>query len=197
MAETLRLLIDTLDTPTGELAIVADAQGNLRSLEWTDHDERMRRLLRLHYGAGGFVLEPSRDPGGLTRALRAYFAGDLAAIDRLPVATGGTPFQRLVWRALRDIPCGTTVSYGELARRIGRAEAVRAVGLANGANPVGIVVPCHRVIGADGALTGYGGGIERKRWLLAHEGAACVASLPLEEAGVAFKQQAPRRAARG
>ncbi len=173
MAETLRLLIDKLDTPIGELAIVADHQGNLRALDWTDHDESMRRLLRLHYGAEGFVLEPARDPGGLARALRAYFAGDLSAIDHLPVQTGGTPFQRAVWRALRDIPCGTTVSYGALARRIGRAEAVRAVGLANGANPVGIVVPCHRVIGSGGALTGYGGGIERKRWLLAHEGAAC------------------------
>ena len=171
MAEPLHLLIDALDTPIGELAVVADRHGNLRTLEWTEHDERMRRALRLHYGPDGFVLEPARDPGGLTRALRAYFAGDLAAIDRLPTATGGTPFQRLVWRALREIPCGTTLSYGELARRIGRAEAVRAVGLANGANPLSIVVPCHRVIGASGALTGYGGGIERKRWLLAHEGA--------------------------
>jgi methylated-DNA-[protein]-cysteine S-methyltransferase len=171
MAEPLRLLSDTLDTPIGELTVIADRQGNLRTLEWTDHDERMRRQLRLHYGADGFVLERARDPGGLTSALRAYFAGDLAAIDRLPTATGGTPFQRLVWRALRDIPCGTTLSYGELARRIGRAQAVRAVGLANGANPISIVVPCHRVIGASGALTGYGGGIERKRWLLAHEGA--------------------------
>lgn len=170
MAEPLRLLIDRLETPIGELAVVADRQGNLRTLEWTDHDERMRRQLRLHYGADGFVLEPARDPSGLTGALRAYFAGDLAIIDRLPTATGGTPFQRLVWRALRQIPCGTTMSYSELARRIGRAEAVRAVGLANGANPISIVVPCHRVIGANGALTGYGGGIERKRWLLAHEG---------------------------
>ena len=190
MAEPLRLLTDRLDTPIGELAVLADHQGNLRTLEWTEHDERMHRALRLHYGADGFALEPARDPSGLTSALRAYFAGDLAAIDRLPTATGGTPFQRLVWRALRDIPCGTTVSYSELARRIGRAAAVRAVGLANGANPVGIVVPCHRVIGAGGALTGYGGGIERKRWLLAHEGAACVASLPLERMGASF----PRRA---
>ena len=82
----------------------------------------------------------------------------------------GTPFQRAVWRALREIPCGETRSYGEIARRIGRPKAVRAVGLANGANPIGIVVPCHRVIGSNGTLTGYGGGIERKRWLLAHEG---------------------------
>lgn len=196
MAEPLRLFIDRLDTPIGELAVVADRQGNLRTLEWTEHEERMRRALRLHYGADGFVLEPARDPSGLTSALRAYFAGNLAAIDRLPTATGGTPFQRVVWRALRDIPCGTTLSYGELARRIGRAEAVRAVGLANGANPVSIVVPCHRVIGASGALTGYGGGIERKRWLLAHEGAACVAALPLERSGVAIPRPVPQ-AARG
>ena len=169
MADTLRLLIDKLDTPIGELAVIADAKGNLRTLEWTDHDERMHRALRQHYGKDGFVLEPARDPGGFTSALRAYFAGDLAAIDRLPTATGGTPFQRLVWRALRQIPCGTTLSYSEVARRIGRAEAVRAVGLANGANPISIVVPCHRVIGANGSLTGYGGGLERKKWLLDHE----------------------------
>ena len=195
MAEQLRLLSDTLDTPIGELTILADRQGNLRTLEWTEHDERMHRALRLHYGADGFVLETASDPSGLTSALRAYFAGDLAAIDRLPTATGGTPFQRLVWRALRDIPCGTTLSYGELARRIGRAAAVRAVGLANGANPISIVVPCHRVIGANGALTGYGGGIERKRWLLAHEG-ACVTALPLDRRGVSIPRPA-LQAARG
>jgi methylated-DNA-[protein]-cysteine S-methyltransferase len=101
--------------------------------------------------------------------MRAYFAGNLTAIDDLPVATGGTDFQRQVWRALRQIPCGETISYGELARRIDRPAAVRAVGLANGSNPISVVVPCHRVIGSDGSLTGYGGGIERKRWLLTHE----------------------------
>jgi len=191
MAETLRLLIDRIDTPTGELTVVADAQGNLRALDWSDHDERTRQLLRLHYGAGGFVLEPARDPGGLAHTMRAYFAGDLSVIDDLPVQTAGTPFQRAVWRALRDIPCGTTISYGELARRIGRPRAVRAVGLANGANPVGIVVPCHRVIGADGTLTGYGGGIERKRWLLAHEGAACVRSPLPARIGISFPSPGP------
>jgi methylated-DNA-[protein]-cysteine S-methyltransferase len=105
-------------------------------------------------------------------ALRRYFAGELAAIDDLPVKTAGTAFQREVWRALREIECGTTVSYAKLAERIGRPTAVRAVGLANGANPIGVVVPCHRVIGADGSLTGYGGGMERKRWLLRHEASA-------------------------
>src|SRR5690606_33432318 len=101
--------------------------------------------------------------------LRAYLAGDLLAIDTVPVRMAGTPFQQRVWDALRRIPAGTTVSYGELASRIGAPTASRAVGMANGANPIPLVVPCHRVIGANGKLTGFGGGMERKRWLLAHE----------------------------
>jgi methylated-DNA-[protein]-cysteine S-methyltransferase len=100
--------------------------------------------------------------------LQAYFAGELRDFE-LPLAAEGTPFQQRVWRALCDIPYGETISYGELARRIGQPSAARAVGLANGQNPIAIVVPCHRVIGANGSLTGYGGGLERKRWLLAHE----------------------------
>ncbi|MBV9266742.1 MAG: methylated-DNA--[protein]-cysteine S-methyltransferase, partial [Acidobacteriaceae bacterium] len=102
-------------------------------------------------------------------AVSRYFSGELEAINALPVRTAGTPFQREVWRTLREIPCGTTISYAQLAVRIGRPSAVRAVGLANGSNPIAIVVPCHRVIGSDGSLSGYGGGIERKRWLLEHE----------------------------
>jgi methylated-DNA-[protein]-cysteine S-methyltransferase len=169
MTEVLGLLVDRIETPIGEMLIVADRDGNLRAADWTDHEERMLRLLRLHYGQNGFRLEPTRRANGLTDALSKYFAGDFVAINTLPVLTGGTPFQREVWCALREIPCGTTVSYSQLAKRIGRPAAVRAVGLANGSNPVGVVVPCHRVIGADGSLTGYGGGIERKRWLLEHE----------------------------
>jgi methylated-DNA-[protein]-cysteine S-methyltransferase len=169
MGETLRLLVDCIETPIGELAIVVDEAGRLRAVDWTEHDDNMQRSLRLHYGEHGVSLTPARNPAGLSAAMRAYFAGNLKAIDDLPVATGGTEFQRQVWRALRQIPCGETVSYGELARRIGRPAAVRAVGLANGSNPISVVVPCHRVIGSDGSLTGYGGGIERKRWLLAHE----------------------------
>ncbi len=172
MPEVLRLLIDRTDTPLGELVIVADHEGRLRAVDWTDYETRLLKLLRLHYGEHGFALESARDPGGLTAAMRGYFEGDLGVIERLPVETGGTVFQRTVWKALRDIPCGMTVSYAELARRIERPSAVRAVGLANGANPVGIVVPCHRVVGSNGTLTGYGGGIERKRWLLAHEASA-------------------------
>ncbi len=101
--------------------------------------------------------------------LGRYFAGELKAIDRLKTANGGTAFQRKVWAALRTIPARATTSYGELAARLGMPKAARAVGLANGANPIAIVVPCHRVIGANGTLTGYGGGLARKRWLLAHE----------------------------
>jgi methylated-DNA-[protein]-cysteine S-methyltransferase len=172
MTENLTLLIDRADTPIGEMLIVADHEGNLRAVDWADHETRMRRILRLHYGEDGFRLEPARNPNGLTDAILSYFEGELTAIDSLPVRTSGTVFQRAVWHALRNIPCGTTVSYAKLAEQIGRPAAVRAVGLANGSNPVGVVVPCHRVIGANGSLTGYGGGIERKSWLLEHEAGA-------------------------
>jgi len=169
MAETLQLLVDRIDTPIGEMVIVSDHDGNLRTVDWTDHEMRMHQLLRRYYGDDGFSLTPARNPNGLTHAISSYFAGELAAIDALPVKTAGTPFQREVWSALRTIPCGTTLSYAKLAERIGRPAAVRAVGLANGSNPVGVIVPCHRVIGSNGSLTGYGGGMERKAWLLGHE----------------------------
>ena len=162
---------ERLATPIGEVLILIDAEGHLRSVEFDDHPERLQRLLDRHYGAQGYQLIPATAQSAACRALAAYFAGDLHALDAdfLPT-TNGTPFQREVWQALRSIPAGHTLSYGALAARIGRPKAVRAVGLANGANPIAIVVPCHRVIGADGTLTGYGGGIERKRWLLRHEG---------------------------
>jgi methylated-DNA-[protein]-cysteine S-methyltransferase len=110
-----------------------------------------------------------RRPGPVFDKLAAFFAGDAHAIDDIAVETGGADFQRDVWSALREIPAGETWTYGQLAKHIGRPAAVRAVGLANGSNPVGVVVPCHRVIGASGALTGYAGGLERKAWLLNHE----------------------------
>lgn len=161
-----------LATPIGVLVLLQDADQRLRSVDWEDHAERAARLLRVLYGDGGFAIDDGATaPSRPARALERYFAGDRGALDTLPVASSGTGFQRGVWRALRDIPAGTTITYGELARRVGRPKAFRAVGLANGANPIGIVVPCHRVIGRDGSLTGYGGGLERKRWLLAHEGA--------------------------
>jgi methylated-DNA-[protein]-cysteine S-methyltransferase len=128
-------------------------------------------------GAPGGSVGPAERPGPAADAVRAaaaqlaeYFAGGRTAFD-VPLAAEGTPFQRRVWAALGEIPHGRTVSYAELARRVGSPAAVRAVGGANGRNPLAIVVPCHRVVGADGLLTGFGGGVARKRWLLAHEGA--------------------------
>jgi len=169
MRSPLHLLADQFSTPIGGMRVVADEVGNLRVAFFAEHEADVLRYLRRHYGEHGFTLEPARNPHGITQAIARYFAGELNAIDDLPVKAVGTGFQQEVWRALRTIPCGTTTSYGKLAQQIGRPEAVRAVGLANGANPVAVVVPCHRVIGANGSLTGYGGGIERKRWLLQHE----------------------------
>jgi methylated-DNA-[protein]-cysteine S-methyltransferase len=166
-----RLVHDELETPVGVLHLLADADGRLHALGWLDGHDRMANFVTAYRDRSGGTLEEVKNPGGLTAALQAYFAGDLAAIRDLPVVFHGTEFQRAVWSALLRIPCGETLSYGALARRIGRPSAVRAVGLANGANPVGVVVPCHRVIGSDGSLTGYGGGLSRKRWLLEHESA--------------------------
>ena len=170
-SEPLDLKVDRLTTPVGELLIVADGEGRLRTIDWTDHEARMRQLLDRYYGMGRYSMSPARDPGGLTKAMRSYFQGDIEVIDTLPVETTGTPFQRSVWQSLRKIRRGTTISYAELAARIDKPKAVRAAGLANGQNPISIVVPCHRVIGSNGTLTGYGGGLPRKKWLLEHEGA--------------------------
>ena len=164
--------VDRMNSPIGTILLVHDIEQRLRALDFADHEPRMRRLLRLHYGEEGvdFGLHARRAPTSSRRALECYFGGELTAIGAIPVATAGTGFQREVWAALRTIPAGTTVSYGALAGTLGRPKSVRAVGAANGANPIGIVVPCHRVIGADASLTGYGGGLQRKRWLLRHEG---------------------------
>jgi methylated-DNA-[protein]-cysteine S-methyltransferase len=136
-----------IDTPTGLVEIEVD----------DDH------LVGLNFVETS--LADQDDPSGIADALRRYFDGELDAI-----ADTGTPFQQEVWRALQTIPVGETISYGELARRVGRPTGFRAVGSANGRNPVAVVVPCHRVIAADGTLGGYSGGLENKRWLLAHEG---------------------------
>jgi methylated-DNA-[protein]-cysteine S-methyltransferase len=168
------LFLDHVKSPIGTLLIVHDPDARLRALDFGDHESRMRRLLRLHYGQEGqnFAIKDGKAPKLIKQALSSYFAGDLTAVDHIDVASGGTRFQCDVWAALRQIAPGTTISYGALAKMIGRPKSARAVGLANGANPIAIVIPCHRVIGADASLTGYGGGIDRKRWLLKHEGAS-------------------------
>jgi methylated-DNA-[protein]-cysteine S-methyltransferase len=165
----MRLLLDRIPSPIGEILLVHDHEGRLRALDFHDYEARMHRLLRLHYRA--VDLAPAAAPATTVDGLHAYFGGDRGALQGLRVETGGTPFQRSVWAALRTIPSGSTTTYGDLAARIGNPKAVRAVGLANGANPVAIVVPCHRVIGSSGGLTGFGGGLHRKQWLLEHEGA--------------------------
>jgi methylated-DNA-[protein]-cysteine S-methyltransferase len=168
----LHLRTERVASAVGELVLLTDERDRLRALDWLEHEDRMHQLLRLHYGANGATISAGRPASPARRAIEAYLNGDLRAIETVEVATGGTAFQRAVWAALRAIDAGRTTTYGELARGLGRPRAVRAVGRANGANPVSIVVPCHRVIGSDASLTGYGGGIKRKRWLLRHEGAA-------------------------
>jgi methylated-DNA-[protein]-cysteine S-methyltransferase len=148
-----------LETPAGPLLLAADEAG-LRQILFVNGRASVRPDPAWHEDRAALA-EPIRQ-------LRAYFAGELQTFD-LPLAPQGTPFQLEVWRRLRDIPYGETISYGELARRIGNPQASRAVGLANGANPISIVIPCHRVIGSNGKLTGYGGGLEVKEKLLALE----------------------------
>ena len=167
------LLVERIRTPIGAMLLAADEAGHLCAADFHDYEQRMLRLLRQQYAAfGGRTLRKASIAANIRERIHGYFDGDLNAIKRIKVKTGGTDFQRSVWTALRDVAAGATETYGALAQRIGLPAAVRAVGAANGANPVSIIVPCHRLIGADGSLTGYGGGIERKRWLLTHEGAA-------------------------
>lgn len=161
----MRLYRESVPSPIGTILLVSDGEA-LHALDFEDCETRALGLLRRYHGPCELV--PGRAPGAAAR-IAAYFAGELAALDAIAIRTGGSVFQRRVWDALRRIPAGTTTSYGRLAAEIGSPMASRAVGLANGANPVALVVPCHRVIGADGNLTGYGGGLARKAWLLRHE----------------------------
>ncbi|MBR0843756.1 methylated-DNA--[protein]-cysteine S-methyltransferase [Bradyrhizobium liaoningense] len=163
-----RFGLDRLATPIGIALLVTDAEGALRALDWEDYEHRMRELLRLHYGA--VDLGGRSAPAAMTAALSSYFEGDLAQLSSIAWRIAGTPFQQKVWTGLAHIPAGTTMSYGALAAKIGTPKAIRAVGHANGSNPISVVLPCHRLIGADGSLVKYGGGLERKRWLLRHEG---------------------------
>jgi methylated-DNA-[protein]-cysteine S-methyltransferase len=170
-----RLTLDRFDTPIGTALVAVDQAGVLLAFNWTDYEAQMRAWIARRYPAAALVAGPA--PRALRGAFDAYFAGETNALSQVPWAGAGTAFQQGVWRALCEIPPGETWSYGQLAARVGRPTAVRAVGLANGANPVALVAPCHRVIGANGALTGYGGGLARKQWLLAHEGARFKAPL--------------------
>jgi len=160
--------LDRLQTPIGTALLVTDAGGVLRALDWEEYQPRMKELLRLQYGA--VVLQDAGSPRDVRSALTAYFKGDLDRLKTIKWRVAGTPFQQKVWKALPKIPAGTTMSYGALAARLNAPNAMRAVGHANGSNPISVVVPCHRLIGANGALVKYGGGLERKRWLLEHEG---------------------------
>ena len=160
--------LDRLQTPIGTALLVTDADGVLRALDWQEYESRMRQLLRLQCGV--VALKDARSPAPLRSALAGYFKGDLDRLKEIEWRVGGTPFQQKVWGALPGIPPGTTMSYGALAAKLDMPRAMRAVGHANGCNPISVVVPCHRLIGANGSLVKYGGGLERKRWLLQHEG---------------------------
>jgi methylated-DNA-[protein]-cysteine S-methyltransferase len=161
------LTIDRIPTPIGTALVVTDGFGVLRAFNWTDYEDRMTAWIGRRYPKA--ALAEGRGP--LRATFAAYFAGETDAFNAVAWEGAGTAFQREVWAALCTVPAGETLSYGQLAQRIGRPTAMRAVGLANGSNPVALIVPCHRIIGADGSLTGYGGGLRRKRWLLDHEGA--------------------------
>jgi len=160
--------IASMDSPVGRLTLAARGR-RLCLLHFGLPDEAVDKTLRRWYP--NEVIATTTDPAGAASALSTYFCGGLSSLDGIDVELNGTPFQVRVWEALRAVRAGTTASYAQLADRIGARMAVRAVGAANGANPVAIVVPCHRIIGSDGSLTGYGGGLDRKRWLLRHEGA--------------------------
>ena len=161
------LTLDRMETPIGTALVVTDQNGVLRAFNWSDYEPEMQSWIARRYARVAL----SEGRGSLRPAFAAYFAGDRNALASVAWEGAGTAFQRQVWAALCEIPAGETWSYARLAAHIGRPTAVRAVGLANGSNPVALVVPCHRVIGSDGSLTGYGGGLHRKRWLLRHEGA--------------------------
>jgi len=167
-AETkLRITFARVRSPVGDIVLACKGD-TLCALEFADAEARMVRWLKLRFG--DFERVDAADPGGVCTRLGNYLLGDLGALDDIVVDGGGTPFQRKVWKGLRRIAAGKVVSYQGLAQRLGMPSSVRAVARANALNPISIVVPCHRVIGSDGSLTGYGGGLPRKRWLLEHEG---------------------------
>ncbi|HEY2747534.1 MAG TPA: methylated-DNA--[protein]-cysteine S-methyltransferase [Polyangia bacterium] len=161
----------TVRSPVGKIELYA-RDGALVGLVFDDRNGRLAEHLQARFGEIDY--QRTKDPAGAASRLRRYLDGELDALDDIAVDLGGTPFQARVWAALRKIPVGATWSYAQLARKVGSPDAVRAVGAANGRNPVSLVVPCHRVIASDGTLCGYGGGLPRKQWLLAHERALLV-----------------------
>ena len=161
-------LTERIETPIGPMVLVAK-DGVILLFEFEDAAGRVVRQMKARFG--DVELQSTSNPFGITETIKNYFAGDIHAFDNLLTDGGGTEFERRVWAELKRIPVGTTVSYGNIARKLGDLKHSRAVGTANGKNPIAIVVPCHRVIGADGSMIGYGGGIKRKEWLLRHEGA--------------------------
>jgi methylated-DNA-[protein]-cysteine S-methyltransferase len=164
--------LDRLATPIGTALLVTDDAAALRALDWEDYEARMKDLLRRQYGE--VILTERQAPVALVTALSGYFKGDLDRLSDITWRVAGTPFQQKVWSALPGIPAGQTMSYGAMAAQLQSPRAMRAVGHANGANPISVVLPCHRLIGSDGKLVKYGGGLDRKRWLLRHEGVAGV-----------------------
>lgn len=162
------LTLNRVASPIGDILVVTK-NSILCAIDFEGYEDRMGMLLKKRYG--DVALIEDRPCAEILGRIRAYLAGDLTSVDSIPTETGGTEFQQQVWQALRTISPGSVITYGELAQQLGRPKAVRAVGMINGLNPIAIVLPCHRVIGANGKLTGYAGGLARKRWLLAHEGA--------------------------
>jgi methylated-DNA-[protein]-cysteine S-methyltransferase len=179
----MKLKSDSFQSPVGQVILVA-RDSKLVFVDFEGNEKRMRRLLEARFGA--YQLEKASLPEFKSK-LEAYFSGDLEAVNDLKVSTGGTEFQARVWQALREIPSGQTMSYGVLAAKLDKPGASRAVGMINGLNPISIVLPCHRVIGANGTLTGYAGGLERKKWLLEHEGVKLRGSSPVPMQGSLFE----------
>lgn len=164
------LIVSTLPSPVGPLALACDAEGRLRGVSFGDG---LSKAMRREYPDA--ELTPGETPEAVREGLEAYFGGDQSALARIPWSLEGAVaadgFQARVWKALAQIPAGLTISYGEMARRAGEPGAAQAAGVALNRNPIAVVLPCHRVVGADGAMVGFGGGLERKTWLLRHEGA--------------------------
>ncbi len=163
------LSVDLLPSPIGQVLLFTDEDGFLRALHWEDFRDRFTAQVQRFYP--DVPIEPGAAPEQVRSPLTDYFAGGLERLAQTPWRIHGTDFQRTVWTALHDIAPGETRTYAGQAALIGKPAAIRAVGAANGANPISLVLPCHRVIGTGGALTGYGGSLPRKAWLLKHEGA--------------------------